>query len=203
MPRQVDHDERRRHIVEALLRIAGTRGLDAVSLREVAQQAEVSMGAVQHYFATKDEMLAYALKHWLDLSIHAGFTARVAARLSGRTGPRDVLSALAAEYLPYDDPSRFDARVALAFLARAAVDEALAAALVPAFAGFVATLRAVLAGAGAAGSGAAGSGAAGSGEAQRLASMLDGLRQVVLLGVLDRDEALALVEDHLNLIVGH
>ena len=48
MPRKVDHDERRRHIVGALLRIAGTQGLDAVSMREVAQEAGVSLGAVQH-----------------------------------------------------------------------------------------------------------------------------------------------------------
>jgi len=46
--------------------------------------------------------------------------------------------------LPYDEPSGFDARVAVAFLSRAAVDPTLAEALGPAFAGFVDTLRALL-----------------------------------------------------------
>jgi TetR/AcrR family transcriptional regulator, transcriptional repressor of bet genes len=189
MPRQVDHDERRRQIVEALLRIAGTHGLDAVSLREVAQEAGISMGAVQYYFATKDEMLAYALRHWLDLSVHKGFSARVGARLAGgTTTPAAVLSALAAEYLPYDDASRFDARIGIAFLARAAVNADLAQDLRPAFTGFVATLRAVLADAG----------VGRPSEAQRLAALLDGLRQPVLLGTLDRDEALTLVRRHLD-----
>src|SRR6187397_1438338 len=110
MPRKVDHDERRRHIVEALLHIAGTAGLDAVSLREVAQRAGVSMGAVQHYFATKEEMLAYALRHWLSLSVHERFTGRVRARLGTETKPEALLRALAAEYLPHDEASRFDAR---------------------------------------------------------------------------------------------
>jgi AcrR family transcriptional regulator len=191
MPRKVDHDERRRHIVEALLRIAGTRGLDAVSLREVGQEAGVSMGAVQHYFATKEEMLAYALRHWLRLSVHTGFAARVRARMDGAAArPGTVLRALAAEYLPYDEPSRFDARVALAFLSRAAVVPALAAAVAPAFAGFAGTLRALLA--------SADAGLDADAEAQRLAALLDGLRMPVLLGVLGHDEALAVVDRHIR-----
>jgi len=199
MPRKVDHDERRRHIVEALLRIAGTRGLDAVSLREVAQEAGVSMGTVQHYFATKDQMLGYALKHWLILSVHERFTKRVRARI-GRDGaggdprPTAVLLALAAEYLPHDEASRFDACVAVAFLSRAAVDPPLAHALAPAFAGFVDTLRALLHN--------ADPGLDAPAEAQRLAALLDGLRMPVLVGALPHNQARAMVEEHLDKLLG-
>jgi AcrR family transcriptional regulator len=195
MPRKVDHDERRRHVVEALLRIAGTRGLDAVSLREVAQEAGVSMGAVQHYFATKEDMLCYALRHWLSLSVHERFTTRVRARLArdaagGDPAPGTLLLALAAEYLPHNEASRFDARVAVAFLSRAAVDPTLARALVPAFAGFVTTLRAVLE--------QAHAGLDAPTEAQRLAALLDGLRMPVLVGALPHGHALAMIEQHLD-----
>jgi len=190
MPRKVDHDERRRHIVEALLHIAGTDGLDAVSLREVAQQAGVSMGAVQHYFATKEEMLAYALRHWLSLSVHERFGGRVRGRLGTETEPGAVLRALAAEYLPHDEASRFDGRVAVAFLSRAAVDPTLAQALAPAIGGFVGTLKALLDGARTCLDTAT--------EARRLAALLDGLRMPVLLGALPHDEAMAVVEQHLR-----
>jgi AcrR family transcriptional regulator len=195
MPRKVDHDERRRHIVEALLRIAGTHGLDAVSLREVAQEAGVSMGAVQHYFATKEEMLGFALRHWLSLSVHERFTKRVRARLArdtagGAPPPGALLLALAAEYLPHNEASRFDARVAVAFLSRAAVDPALARALVPAFAGFVGTLRTLLE--------SAQAGLDAPIEAQRLAALLDGLRMPVLVGALPHEQALAMIEQHLD-----
>ncbi|GGM68535.1 TetR/AcrR family transcriptional regulator [Dactylosporangium sucinum] len=190
MPRKVDHDERRRHIVEALLHIAGTDGLDAVSLREVAQQAGVSMGAVQHYFATKEEMLAYALRHWLSLSVHARFSGRVRVRLGAETKPEAVLRALAAEYLPHDEASRFDARVAAAFLSRAAVDPALAQTLVPAIGGFVGTLKALL--------DSTGTRLDTATEARRLAALLDGLRTPVLLGALPHDQAMAVVEQHLR-----
>ena len=61
MPKQVNREERRRDIAAAVLRIVTTRGVEAASLRAVAAEASVSMGAVQHYFTTKDEMLRFAL----------------------------------------------------------------------------------------------------------------------------------------------
>lgn len=44
------------------MRIAHSDGWDAVSLRKVAAEAGVSMGMVQHYFTTKDEMLRFAIE---------------------------------------------------------------------------------------------------------------------------------------------
>ncbi len=138
MPKRVDPAERRAHIVEALLTIAGQRGIDAVSLREVAQEAGVSMGAVQHYFASKDEMLSYALEHWLALSVHQRFTQRIRDRAGSASPPEPVkvLYAMAAEYLPHDEESRADVRVALAFIERAAAQPELARAMRGAFTGF-------------------------------------------------------------------
>lgn len=46
MPKQVDHDERRREIATAVLRLVTTGGVEAASLRTVAGEAGVSMGAV-------------------------------------------------------------------------------------------------------------------------------------------------------------
>src|SRR4051794_22927019 len=57
MPRRVDHDERRRHLTAALLRIASTRGLQAVSMREVAAEAGVSLRVVQYYFTDKKTLM--------------------------------------------------------------------------------------------------------------------------------------------------
>ena len=191
MPRKVDHDQRRRQIVEALLRIAGTRGLDAVSLREVAHEAGVSMGAVQHYFATKDEMLLFALQHWLGLGVHERFTGRIRTRLAREAtdAPVAALRAIAAEYLPHDAQSRSETLVALTFLSRAAAEPALAAALRPAFTGFVHALRGLLQN--------TGWPVDASAEAQRLGALLDGLRLPVLVGALSHEDALAVVDQHL------
>ncbi|MFF8386933.1 TetR/AcrR family transcriptional regulator [Streptomyces kanasensis] len=76
MPKKVDHEARRLEIAEALWRIAGTRGLDGVSLRDVAAEADISLGRLQHYFRTKDEMLLFALRH-----INSLAEGRIRARL--------------------------------------------------------------------------------------------------------------------------
>jgi AcrR family transcriptional regulator len=59
VPKRMDQDQRRRAIAEAVFAVIGDRGFGAVSLRDVASAAGVPMGSVQHYFATKDEMLAF------------------------------------------------------------------------------------------------------------------------------------------------
>lgn len=62
VPRQVDHAQRRTEISHAVWAVVARNGLDAVSLRTVAAEAGISAGRVQHYFATKDEMVLEAAR---------------------------------------------------------------------------------------------------------------------------------------------
>ena len=61
MPKQVDHDERRREIVEALFRVAERDGLAAATYRTIAAEANVPAPQVQYYFATKADLIHGAL----------------------------------------------------------------------------------------------------------------------------------------------
>ncbi|CAM5617391.1 TetR family transcriptional regulator OS=Streptomyces alboniger OX=132473 GN=CP975_10770 PE=4 SV=1 [Streptomyces alboniger] len=63
MPKRVDHAERRTEIAEALVRVAGRRGLHAVGMRDVAAEAGVSLRLVQYYFETKEKLLLFGLEH--------------------------------------------------------------------------------------------------------------------------------------------
>ena len=118
MPKQVDHDERRRQIGDAVCRLMAGRGLEAVSLRHVAAEAGVSMGRVQHYFATKDEMLMFAFEL---------ISERVAARLGAvhSADPAQYLRAILLELLPLSPAARAEAPVLAAFLAQAVVEPRL------------------------------------------------------------------------------
>src|SRR3712207_3911384 len=80
VPRRVDHEERRRELTAALLRIASTRGLRAVSMREVAAEAGVSLRVVQYYFADKRTLMASGL---------AELAARLDRREIGRASCRE------------------------------------------------------------------------------------------------------------------
>ncbi|WP_030060970.1 MULTISPECIES: TetR/AcrR family transcriptional regulator [Streptomyces] len=126
MPKQVDHDGRRRQIAEAVCLLVDEHGLGAVTLRDVATRAEVSMGAVQRCFRTKEEMLRFALAH-----IGERVTARVRSRLTA--GPAQSaasrLGLVAGEVALLREEHRAEARIWLAFVAEAAVSPALAQTL--------------------------------------------------------------------------
>ncbi|MFJ9412663.1 TetR/AcrR family transcriptional regulator [Streptomyces sp. NPDC101227] len=123
MPKKVDHEARRQEISEALWRIASTRGLDGASLRDVAAEAGISLGRLQHYFRTKDEMLAFALQHINRLADHR-IRERIAA-LAGEPSPREVLRACLSGMLPLDEKSRIGTLVGAAYFNRAVHDEGL------------------------------------------------------------------------------
>jgi AcrR family transcriptional regulator len=106
VPRRVDHEERRRELTGALLRIASTRGLQAVSMREVAAEAGVSLRVVQYYFTDKRSLMASGLAELV-----ARMDRRVrerAAALGTGLPPRAVLEVVLTSVLPTDEPSRLD-----------------------------------------------------------------------------------------------
>ncbi|MDT0341625.1 TetR/AcrR family transcriptional regulator [Streptomyces litchfieldiae] len=126
MPRHVDHVSRRRLIAEAVCQLADEHGLEGVTLRDVAARAQVSMGAVQRCFRTKEEMLVFALGH-----IGERISERVQARLvrSPAQSAGTALGHAATEISLLGEEHRAEARVWLAFVAQAAVSEALARTL--------------------------------------------------------------------------
>ncbi|MCF3174011.1 TetR family transcriptional regulator C-terminal domain-containing protein, partial [Streptomyces sioyaensis] len=125
MPKKVDHEARRQEISEALWRLASTRGLDGASLRDVAAEAGISLGRLQHYFRSKDEMLLFALQH-INRLAGERIRARIEA-LPEEPTPREVLRACLSGLLPLDEKSRVGVLVGAAYFARAVYDEPLRA----------------------------------------------------------------------------
>ncbi|MGI6875200.1 TetR/AcrR family transcriptional regulator [Amycolatopsis sp. 3B14] len=117
MPKRVDHEQRRQLIADAVRRIAADRGLEAVSLGEVAAEVGISKGLVQHYFPSRDDMLRYATRTLRD---------RVGDRLRTAQAELPGLRAALIALLPLDDESRTEALVANAFVVRALKDPEIA-----------------------------------------------------------------------------
>jgi TetR/AcrR family transcriptional regulator, transcriptional repressor of bet genes len=121
VPKRVDHEERRREIIQALWRIATVEGLPAVTLRRVAAAAGVSMNLVQYYFTTKDQMIHYGLRRVIDVAV-ARMTAEIdAVRNSG--DPRAILRAALVSMLPADEGGRQTSAVYYAYMLYAVTDE--------------------------------------------------------------------------------
>lgn len=198
MPKRVDPEERRLAIAEAVYRLIGERGLEAVTLRDVASTAGISMGQVQHYFTTKTDMLMFALSHMRD---------RVLARLERRLAalPRpvtqlDQMRAAISVMLPLDEPGRQEAAVNIAFFSAAAATPGYAKLLRDGYAGQVATATAQLTTAAA--DGRLADGIDPAREAAALYYLIQGLIGPVLIGQLTPDQALDLVDHQLARIFG-
>ena len=125
MPRHVDHDARRRQLAQAVCELIAEHGIEAVTLREVAARAGVSMGAVQRAFA-KDGMLLFALEYVITRVTERG-QQRVADSGSPESARTLLLTTLQEMTLADDDA--VPARVWLTFAAQAAVREDLATVL--------------------------------------------------------------------------
>ncbi|MFF8615966.1 TetR/AcrR family transcriptional regulator [Streptomyces sp. NPDC015350] len=196
MPKQVDHAGRRHLIAEAVCRLADESGLEGVTLRDVAARAQVSMGAVQRCFRTKEEMLVFTLGH-----IGEQVGERVRARLvrSPAQSARTALGHAATEVSLLEEERHAEARVWLAFLAQAAVDESLARTLRSNYAALQGVF--VRLAAEAARTTGDAEGAAPFDplvEARTLLALADGLTAHVLIGHLAPREAREVVHTHLE-----
>lgn len=127
MPRKVDVEQQKGGIARAVWRLAARSGLETVSLREVAAEAGISMGRVQHYFRTKDDMLLYGLR-LAQQRMETRIEQRL-ARLPERAADEDVLRAALDEMLSDDPDTQQAIRVSVAYLPRALDDPQVAEVL--------------------------------------------------------------------------
>ena len=118
MPKQVDHEQRRQELARAVWRVIVRAGLDRASLRLVSAESGWSIGAMRHYFSTRDELLTFAMRHMAD---------RVQTRMAetATSDPIERLRTAAWEILPLSPITVSEARVWLYYIARAAVDAKL------------------------------------------------------------------------------
>ncbi|MBD3577001.1 MULTISPECIES: TetR/AcrR family transcriptional regulator [Streptomyces] len=178
MPRQVDHESRRRLIAEAVCRLAGEGGLEGVTLRDVATRAGVSMGAVQRCFRTKEEMLLFALRYVGD---RVGERVRANLVRSPAQSAATALGHAATEVALLREEHRAEARVWLAFLAQAVVAESLGRVVRAGYAELSRNFVRLVA--------EAAPGADPEREARALLALADGLTVHVLIGHLTSGEA--------------
>lgn len=114
MPRQVDHEERRRAVAEIATDLIARGGLDALTVREVARAASYSTAIVSHYFSGKRELLSYIYEAAVD---------RAALRINKvlAADPCDLQGAIDA-ILPVNAEQSRDWQVWFAFWGMAVAD---------------------------------------------------------------------------------
>ncbi|GAA3409248.1 TetR/AcrR family transcriptional regulator [Paenibacillus hodogayensis] len=121
MPKIVNHDQRKEYIAEAAWRVIRREGLDGVSVRNVADEAGVSLGSLRHYFETQSDLLAFSMK------LVSSRVNRRIANLESSGDPRIDMERIIAETLPLDEARRAEGEVWLAFAGKAIADPAIGA----------------------------------------------------------------------------
>ncbi|MEU8327454.1 TetR family transcriptional regulator C-terminal domain-containing protein [Micromonospora sp. NPDC048839] len=109
MPKIVDPEQRRRMVADAVYAVVARDGLQAATLRNVADEAGLAIGSVRHYFTDHEELMIFAVQ---ELGRRVGERVWAhAERLLGDSGGsradrRCRTEELLAEFLPLDDLRR-------------------------------------------------------------------------------------------------
>lgn len=119
MPRYVDHAARRDLVARVAADLAADEGLEAMTVRRVAEAAGFSTTVVSHYFTDRRDLMVTTYR-----AAAARSSDRFDAALAGSDRPlRSCLEAL----LPLDEDRRRDWRIWFAFWALATADRQLGA----------------------------------------------------------------------------
>jgi AcrR family transcriptional regulator len=111
MPKVVDHEQRRAHIVDVTWNLIVAGGVDAVTMREIAREAGFANGALKHYFPSKDVIIMATYQRAL-----AMMQRKIAAAVGDLRG-LEALRVSCRESMPIDDERVTAGRVLLAFWA--------------------------------------------------------------------------------------
>ncbi|RBQ20762.1 TetR family transcriptional regulator [Spongiactinospora rosea] len=121
MTRHADPDTRRLQIAEALLSTLSERGLGGTTLADVAAAADVSVGLVQRYFRTKEELLIFGIEYVYQRATDRLHQVEVVPPV------RDVVVGLMETFLPLDETRERELRVWLNFLTASLTSRRMAA----------------------------------------------------------------------------
>ncbi len=112
MPKDVDHDERREELLEAVWRVIARDGMERATIRTIAKETGWSSGVLAHYFADKEEIIGSALR-----LMYERIAARWEVKLADLSGIR-ALHELVLDNLPLDDERELETKVFMNYWSR-------------------------------------------------------------------------------------
>jgi AcrR family transcriptional regulator len=119
MPKKVDHDVRRDELVRAAWRVIAARGIDEVTVREIAREAGYSSGVLAHYFDNKDDLLVHAFRLSHE-EINKRYEAEVDTPIRS-----EALRAILMDNLPLEKQRDLETRIEMSFWERSLRNERL------------------------------------------------------------------------------
>lgn len=114
MPKIVDHELRKKQIAEASWRVIQEQGMEGATVRNIAKEAGLSLGALRHYFSTQDELLEFAMNLVIER-----VTKRIKKIALKELPPKEKVLQILLEIVPTDTESMAEMEVWFSFIAYA------------------------------------------------------------------------------------
>lgn len=111
MPKIVDHEKRRVLISEATWRVIQKEGMEGATVRNIAKEAGLSLGALRHYFSTHEELLLYSMN-----LVKENAAKRMEKIAMGDLHPVEKVLRLLLEMIPTSSETRIEMEVWFAFM---------------------------------------------------------------------------------------
>jgi AcrR family transcriptional regulator len=111
--RHANHGERRTAVLTATWRVIARWGIEATTIREIAREADCSVGSLSHYFKNKDDILRCALE------MADGHVAERLKTIAAELPPERALREALAQALPLDEERALELTLDVNFWARA------------------------------------------------------------------------------------
>lgn len=199
MPKIVDPEERRQDITRAVFRLVERDGIEAASLRNIADEAGLAIGSVRHYFPNHAAVMDFAMRELTEKTSRR--VLEHVERLSNdstREDRRRITEAILTEFLPFDEQRRTETRAWIDFLAAARTRPELRRHAERLHTGLRTVVRRILDRA--VGTGTVSTTVDVDVETERLAALLDGLTTAMVLppATLEADTALRVLRHHLD-----
>lgn len=112
MPKIVDHEKRRKRIAKAMWKVILKKGMEGATVRNIAQEAGLSLGALRHYFPNQDELIVYAM----DL-VQEKVKKRILTKANGDLPPKETVMNILLDIVPINEEQLIETEVWFAFMA--------------------------------------------------------------------------------------
>lgn len=120
MPKIVDHNVQKEKVAEAAWRVIRKNGMEQASVRNIAEEAGLSVGSLRHYFSSQSELYAYSMKL---------VSERVSVRIQNISFTGEVMTdipVLVEQILPLNEETILEMEVWFAFVVKSMSDPSLA-----------------------------------------------------------------------------
>jgi len=112
MTKIVDHDQRRLLIAEAALSVIRQMGMKGATVRNIARESGLSLGALRHYFSNQDDLIDFSMR-----LVKERATARINKLMDLDIPLFQMVLLILLELLPTDDNKLSEMEVWFAYTA--------------------------------------------------------------------------------------